>query len=229
MSTAAPSTTWRSRPRARRSAAQLRSTAPRSRTSRRSNTYVRKGEPGPLRDLERKALSVGSDPDGGYLVPDETEQGASTVRWPTSRPSAPSPAFARSRVRVYKQARSRSSGADTGWVGRDGLRAPQTAIRQRWLSSPFPTMELYAMPAATSSLLDDSVVNIDEWLAEAGALEPSRRRRAPPSSPATAPTSRRASSPTPPSPTRSGAWGNIGYIVTGRRRAASRHRARATS
>jgi len=28
-------------------------------------SYVRKGEPGNLRDLERKALSVGSDPDGG--------------------------------------------------------------------------------------------------------------------------------------------------------------------
>lgn len=36
--------------------------------------YVRKGEAGPLRDLEAKALSVGSDPDGGYLVPDELER-----------------------------------------------------------------------------------------------------------------------------------------------------------
>ena len=29
----------------------------------------------------------------------------------------------------------------------------------------FPTMELYAMPAAISALLDDSAVNIDEWIA----------------------------------------------------------------
>ncbi|MEM7429478.1 MAG: phage major capsid protein, partial [Pseudomonadota bacterium] len=35
--------------------------------------YVRKGETGELRGLEAKALSVQSDPDGGYLVPDETE------------------------------------------------------------------------------------------------------------------------------------------------------------
>ena len=27
-------------------------------------------------------------------------------------------------------------------------------------------MELYAMPSATQTLLDDSAVNIDEWLAE---------------------------------------------------------------
>jgi len=36
--------------------------------------YVRKGEAGTLRDLESKALSVGSDPDGGFLVPDELER-----------------------------------------------------------------------------------------------------------------------------------------------------------
>ncbi len=27
-------------------------------------------------------------------------------------------------------------------------------------------MELYAMPAATATLLDDSAVNVDEWIAE---------------------------------------------------------------
>jgi HK97 family phage major capsid protein len=32
-------------------------------------------------------------------------------------------------------------------------------------SLSFPTMELYAMPAATATLLEDSAVNIDEWLA----------------------------------------------------------------
>ncbi|MCK9912823.1 phage major capsid protein, partial [Microbacteriaceae bacterium K1510] len=36
--------------------------------------YVRKGDATALRDVERKALSVGSDPDGGYLVPEETER-----------------------------------------------------------------------------------------------------------------------------------------------------------
>ena len=29
----------------------------------------------------------------------------------------------------------------------------------------FPAMELYAMPAATQTLLDDAIVNIDEWIA----------------------------------------------------------------
>ena len=43
------------------------------------DAYVRKGEQGRLRDLESKALSVGTGTDGGYLVPDEVER-ASTAR-----------------------------------------------------------------------------------------------------------------------------------------------------
>lgn len=35
------------------------------------DTYVRQGNEAGLRELEGKAMSVGSDPDGGYLVPEE--------------------------------------------------------------------------------------------------------------------------------------------------------------
>jgi len=38
------------------------------------NTYMRKGDANKLREIETKALSISSDPDGGYLVPDETEK-----------------------------------------------------------------------------------------------------------------------------------------------------------
>ena len=125
-------------------------------------SYVRKGEPGRLRDLERKALSVGSDPDGGYLVPDETETAVNRALKDIS------PIRAISGIRqvsgsVYKRPFA-ISGADTGWVAETAARPQTNAPTLAELS--FPTMELYAMPAATSSLLDDSAVNIDEWLAE---------------------------------------------------------------
>ena len=42
---------------------------------------------------------------------------------------------------------------------------PQTAA-PTLAELAFPTMELYAMPAATSALLDDSAVSIDQWLAD---------------------------------------------------------------
>ncbi|MGH1418209.1 MAG: phage major capsid protein [Hyphomicrobiaceae bacterium] len=126
------------------------------------DNYVRQGETANLRQLEGKALSVSSDPDGGYLVPDETETLVnSAVR-------NISPLRAISGVRqvsgsVYKKPFA-ITGPDTGWVGEAGARPETTAPTLAELS--FPTMELYAMPAATSSLLDDSAVDIDSWLAE---------------------------------------------------------------
>lgn len=126
------------------------------------DTYVRQGETQGLRGLEEKALSVGSDPDGGYLVPDETERVINSA----VRDVSPIRAIAGVRQvsgSVYKKPFA-VSGADAGWVGETAARPETNTPTLAELS--FPTMELYAMPAATSTLLDDSAVNIDEWLAE---------------------------------------------------------------
>ena len=126
------------------------------------DSYVRKGESGALRDLERKALSVGSDPDGGYLVPEETERTVNRAL----RDISPIRAIAGIRQvsgSVYKRPFS-VTGPATGWVAETAARPQTNAPVLDELA--FPTTELYAMPAATSSLLDDSAVNIDEWLAE---------------------------------------------------------------
>lgn len=124
--------------------------------------YVRQGEPGRLRELEGKALSVASDPDGGYLVPEETETAINTA----VRSISPIRGLAQVRQvsgSVYKRPFA-LTGAATGWVAEAAMR-PQTNT-PTLAELAFPAMELYAMPAATSSLLDDSAVNIDEWLAE---------------------------------------------------------------
>jgi HK97 family phage major capsid protein len=124
--------------------------------------YVRKGETANLRDLETKALSVGTDADGGYLVPDETERTINSALKDIS------PIRAIASVRqvtgsVYKKPFS-ITGAETGWVAETASRPETDAPTLAELS--FPAMELYAMPAASSSLLDDSAVNIDAWIAE---------------------------------------------------------------
>ncbi|MDZ4367239.1 MAG: phage major capsid protein, partial [Afipia sp.] len=110
---------------------------------------------------ETKALSVGSNADGGYLVPAQLEQEIG------SRLAAISPIRAISSVReisgnVYKKP-FMTAGPATGWVGETDARAQTTSPTLDALS--FPAMELYAMPAATATLLDDSAVNIDEWIA----------------------------------------------------------------
>ncbi len=126
------------------------------------DSYVRSGDSARLIKLEEKALSIGSGPDGGYLVPAETEAAVNRAL------RAISPMRAISGIRqvsgsVYKRPFA-TSGADTGWVGETAAR-PQTNTPVL-AELQFPTMELYAMPAATSTLLDDAIVNIDEWLAE---------------------------------------------------------------
>lgn len=124
--------------------------------------YVRKGEMGGLRRLEEKALSVGSDPDGGYLVPQEIEREVMRALKDVS------PIRAIASIREVSGSTFKKpfsiSGPGTGWVGESVARPETAAPTLAELS--FPTMELYAMPAATSSLLDDAAVNVDEWLTE---------------------------------------------------------------
>jgi HK97 family phage major capsid protein len=124
--------------------------------------YVRKGEVQDLRLLEGKALSVQSDPDGGYLVPAETERMIDRIV------SDASPIRAIAGVRQIGAASYKkpfaASGAQAGWVGETESRIETGAPQLSELE--FPAMELYAMPAATSTLLDDAAVNIDQWLAE---------------------------------------------------------------
>ena len=116
--------------------------------------YVKRGE--------EKALSIGSNPDGGYLVPSETENEI------TRRLTAVSPIRAIASVRavsssVYKKPVS-LTGPATGWVAETGARTETGSPTIDALD--FPTAELYAMPAATAAFLDDAAVDVGAWLAE---------------------------------------------------------------
>lgn len=124
--------------------------------------YVRKGDANGLTALEMKALSAGTDADGGYIVPSETEQTIDRIL------AKASPMRSLSTVRqiganVYKKPIT-TTGAATGWVGETASRTQTDSPTLSVID--FPAMELYAMPAATQTLLDDSQVNVEQWLAE---------------------------------------------------------------
>ena len=124
--------------------------------------YVRKGETQGLFSLEAKAMSVGSGQDGGYLVPPEVEAEIGRLL------SKASPMRQIADVRqisatLYKKPFN-TNGAATGWVGETAARAQTASPTLAELQ--FPTMELYAQPAATQALLDDSIVNLDQWVAQ---------------------------------------------------------------
>jgi len=118
------------------------------------SAYVKRGE--------EKALSIGSNPDGGYLVPSETENEI------TRRLTQGSPIRAIASVRavsssVYKKPVT-LTGPVTGWAAETGARTETASPTIDALD--FPTAELYAMPAATAAFLDDAAVDVGAWLAE---------------------------------------------------------------
>ena len=124
-------------------------------------SYMRTGDAAAIRTVEAKALSVGSPPDGGYLVPVPAEQ--EILR----RMALISPIRKLASVMTISASqlkRAFSYGAPaSGWVGETGA-TPQTATPQL-ADLSFPAMEHYAMPAATQQLIDDSVFDIEQWLA----------------------------------------------------------------
>jgi HK97 family phage major capsid protein len=124
--------------------------------------YVRKGDASGFDALELKALATTPDADGGYVVPVEIEKTIDRVL------AKASPMRAIATVRqigghTYKKPVT-TTGAESGWVAetdtRDQTDSPVLSIIN------FPTMELYAMPAATQTLLDDAQVDVEQWLAE---------------------------------------------------------------
>ena len=126
------------------------------------DAYIRTGEASGLRALEVKAMSIGSNADGGYLVPPEIE---ATIG---QRLTAISPirGIAGQRTissNVYKKP-FMTTGPAVGWVGETDARTQTASPVLDELT--FPAMELYAQPAATANLLEDSAVNIDQWIAQ---------------------------------------------------------------
>lgn len=126
------------------------------------HSYVRHGTEDNLKILESKAWSVSSLPDGGYLVPEELETEISR------RLSVVSPIRSIAGIKqvsgsLYKRPFA-IKGAESGWVGESDPRAETLTPTLEQLE--FPTMELYAMPAATATLLDDAATDVDQWIAE---------------------------------------------------------------
>jgi HK97 family phage major capsid protein len=123
--------------------------------------YIRSGDDRLIRSLDAKAMSYGSGQDGGYLVPDETE--AAIGR----RLAHISPIRSIASVRQVSGAVLKKpfsiSGPAVGWVAETAERPQTTTATLDELQ--FPTVELYAMPAATASLLEDAVVDVDQWIA----------------------------------------------------------------
>lgn len=125
--------------------------------------FFRKGAENGLRELEVKAaLRTDSDPDGGYVVPDQVETTIDRVLGSVSAIRSIARVMNIS-ASVYKKLVNQG-GAAGGWVGEREARSETGGPKLSELE--FPAMELYANPAATQTLLDDARLDIAGWLAD---------------------------------------------------------------
>lgn len=126
------------------------------------NGYLRKGAESGLGDLQTKALSVGSDPDGGFLV---TEAMSETI---VKRIYESSPIRQLARVETIStdslDVIEDSGEAAASWTTETGAvsetNSPQIGKHN------IAVHEMYAQPKATQKLVDDASINIEQWIAE---------------------------------------------------------------
>lgn len=129
--------------------------------------YVRKGREGSLAALEQKALNITTDADGGFAVPEEIDHSIDKLL----RNLSPIRRVANV-IRIGSgnfRKLVNTSGAASGWVGEQDARTETDAPQFSEVVPPLG--EIYANPAATQSMLDDSFFNVEDWLAEELAAE----------------------------------------------------------
>jgi HK97 family phage major capsid protein len=122
--------------------------------------YVSKGFEGDLSSLQTKDMDVISDQSGGYIVPVEMADRIVTRQFDTTpmRQLATVMTISSEAVEMLRD----TNEPDAQWVSELGSRTDtaEGAIGRVRI----PAHELYAQPRATQKLLDDAVINVEEWL-----------------------------------------------------------------
>lgn len=129
--------------------------------------FVRKGKDDGLAELEQKAMQIGSDPDGGYAVPEELDRNIISalrdevvMRQECNVVSVGNPSYKRL---VNK------GGASSGWVGETDAR-PETSTSKIGIVEPV-WGEIYGNPAATQTMLDDAFFNVEQFITDELTIE----------------------------------------------------------
>lgn len=123
--------------------------------------YLRSGDESGLARVDVKSLSAGTDDQGGYTAPPELDR-LIEARLMQASPMRQIASVRQTTAGVYRKPVSLGVGA--AWVAETGARAQTTTAGLSLLE--FPAGELYAMPAATQTLLNDSYADVDAWLAD---------------------------------------------------------------
>jgi len=127
--------------------------------------FVRKGDEAGLQAAlaanPKAAMNVGTPEDGGYTAPtewDRTIVDALKIVSPMRQIATVQSISGNGFTKLYNDRATAS-----GWVGETAARPETPAAKFQQVT--FNTGEIYANPAATQRLLDDSEINIEAWLA----------------------------------------------------------------
>lgn len=124
--------------------------------------YVRKGQmPADLGELQVKLFQIGVDADGGFLVPVEMNRTIGKMELDAT-PMEGLVDIGTSSAETYESAMDLGE-TSSGWVGETTPR-PETDTSKLGQFKP-AYGEVYAFPFATQKMLDDSGINIEQWLA----------------------------------------------------------------
>jgi len=122
--------------------------------------YLRRGDIG--QKIEKRAMSVGDNTEGGYLTNVELDREIAKL----SRNISPARQIFAVRTiggTAFKKPISKSN-STSGWVGELEGRPSTTTADLAEIS--IPLHEIYAMPGASQSILDDAYVNLEEFIAQ---------------------------------------------------------------
>ncbi|MBK8200059.1 MAG: phage major capsid protein [Acidobacteria bacterium] len=123
--------------------------------------YLRTGDESGVARLDVKSLNTGTGSEGGHVAPPELDR-LIEARLLAASPMRQIATVRQTSVGIYKK--PVGLGAAAAWVDEEAERT-ETAVTGLDLLT-FPAGELYAMPAATQTLLEDAYADIDAWLAD---------------------------------------------------------------
>lgn len=126
------------------------------------NMYLRKGMDTGLEQIQSKALSVGTDANGGFLVPNQLADLIVQIVNESSpmRALATVETISSDSLDVIEDV----TDMDAAWGDETTVRSAETTSSTLGRNT-IDTFELYAQPQATQKLVDDASIDIEKWIA----------------------------------------------------------------
>ncbi len=126
--------------------------------------YLKTGDASAMHALEQRAFNVTSKPDGGYLVPQSLDKNISTVMESVSVLRKFASVVHISSGTTYRKLHQNGH-MGAAWVSETSDRDMTDTAQFNELT--IPVHELHACPAATSVLINDAAIDIEDWFFKA--------------------------------------------------------------